>query len=482
MSPPHDGSPGDPAAVSQSPRNDTVAVDAEIAVIAAALSNPENFYDVAAVIGADDFAHPAHAAIWSAMVSCDAQGRPIEVLTVADELTRAGQLERAGGTERLDALIAAAGDTIGNTEAHARIVADRGLKRRVLDAARDIATAATQPSYTGTEALDVAEQRVFDLANNPDGSGPKEVKELLPETLSELTRARSSLLLGHSTGFAELDRLTSGYQAGQLVIVAARPGMGKSAMAMQTARTIAERSGDMVVVLNYEMSSSELLTRMLATSLGVDLMELRQGQLPPEAEADLSIAAQRLAGLPILIDDNPPPTISGVRALLRRLNRRGPLGGVIIDYLQLMSGDGGSKSENRTQEISEISRGLKMLARELGDGGIPIIALSQLNRQLEQRPDKRPKLSDLRESGSLEQDANLVLFVYRDAVYHPDADPSEAEFIVAKQRSGPAGVTVPVRWEPRCARFSDPDPSAARAVVTPRPSPGSGVRGQGQAF
>jgi replicative DNA helicase len=227
--------------------------------------------------------------------------------------------------------------------------------------------------------------------------------------------------------------------------------MGKSALAVQIARHVAETSGGYVPLLSYEMSSTEILMRMLSTSLGYDLLRLRNGDIPSGMERDMAVAAQKMAELTMFIDDNPPETIGGVRSAMRRLARRGPISAIVIDYLQLMSGESRHASENRTQEVSEISRGLKRLATELN---VPVIALSQLNRQLEQRPNKRPSLSDLRESGSLEQDANAVLFLYREHVYNAAADAGAAELIIAKQRNGPLG-TVRLRFDGSCARLTE---------------------------
>jgi replicative DNA helicase len=438
-----------------------VAVDAEIAVLAAALSNVENFHDVSDLITVEDFSHPAHAAIYEAMQACDAEGRTLDILTVSDAMRRLGTLERYAGSDLLDAILGAAGSTIGNTVAHAEMISDRALRRRVLSSARDIATEASAAESTGAGSLSFAEQSVFSIIRAGGQSNLRTIAEALPETLAQLANASPDVLLGQSTGFAELDSLTAGLQGGQLMILAGRPGMGKSALAVGMARHVAETSGDMVVILNYEMSSSELLIRMLASSLGIDVLDLRRGQLTPEAERDLASHAQRLAALPILIDDNPPATIAGVRSSMRRVARRGPLALIVVDYLQLLSGESNGRGEaNRTQEVSTISRGMKVMSRELD---VPVMALSQLSRALESRPDRRPRLSDLRESGSLEQDADMVLFVYRDGAYYPEADPTAAELILAKQRSGPSGVTVHAVWEPQCARFSDPGPSQAGA-------------------
>lgn len=455
-------------------------MDAEIAVLATVLTTPETFYDLGDRIVDSDFSVPAHGAIWRAIVACDVQGRPIDIITVSDELSRAGQLEKIGGTLRLERIVASVPDHLSHVEAHGEIVADKSLQRRVITAARDIAAEATKPDVRGEDALAHAETVVFELGAKRQSSNLIPIAQAVPEMLQELAKARTSLLLGHTTGFRDLDRLTAGAQGGQLIVVGARPAMGKSAFALAVARAMAEGSGDPVLFLSYEMSRHELLIRMLSTMIGVDVSELRAGQIPSEMELELAKAAQRLAALPIYIDDQPPETISGVRSLVRRMARRGPLAGVVIDYLQLMSGDRRSGyGDNRQQEVSEVSRGLKRLARE---HEVPVIALSQLSRNLESRPNKRPMLSDLRESGAVEQDADCVFFLYRDAVYHPETDPECSEIIIAKQRQGPAGVTVHLRFEgPYGPRFSDrPEgwrPEGAFEVGGPAPAPGG--RGAG---
>jgi len=374
--------------------------EAEAAVLAAVLCDHEAYYDVAELLEPEDFAGVAHREIWRAVRSCESQGRPIDKLTVADELKRSNALGRVGGLVRLEDLVQRAG-RLEHLVEHAEMVADRALARRVVHSSREIAKVATDPASTGDEALANAEREVFAISRSRTNAGVLTMDQAVPETLAELAKARSSLLVGHTTGFRELDRLTGGFQPGQMITLAARPGMGKSAMALSLARSMCESTGDTVVFLSYEMSVHELTTRLLASQLGCELHQLRQGQFPAEMEADLVAGAKRLEQLPLLLADDPPETISGVRALCRRLARRAPIAAVVIDYLQLMSGERRSRDENRATEVSEISRGAKKLARELG---APVVGLSQLNRQLESRPDRRPRLSDLRESGCLTGD------------------------------------------------------------------------------
>lgn len=426
-----------------------IALDAEQSILATLLTSPESYDEVATQLEPEDFGVSAHIEIYRAIVACDNSGRPFDQVTVADELKRAKLLTKLGGVESLTKLVAMA-PTVTNLQAHVDIILDKALRRRLLNAGREISNEAMEPSHNAKDALAVAEHTIFDLGKSRQQGSLVEMAQAVPLMLEELAKTRTSLLVGHSTGFKDLDALTAGFQGGQLIILAARPAMGKSALGLQLARHISESSGLTVPFLSYEMGTTELTIRMLASALKYDLHKLRAGELPPGMDRDLASAAAKMAQLPVVIDDNPPETIGGVRSAMRRLARRAPLGAIVIDYLQLMSAETRHQGENRTQEVSEISRGLKRLATELN---VPVIALSQLNRGLEQRPNKRPMLSDLRESGSLEQDASLVMFVYRDAIYNAVSDPTMAECIIAKQRNGPTG-TVHLDFKPECATFS----------------------------
>jgi len=426
-----------------------VDADAEAHVLAALLTSPEAYFEVSETIVAEDFGVPAHALIYQAIYDIDAAGKPIDAITVADQLRKRRQLSKAGGADYIASILEAA-PTIDHVGAHAKIVSEKALTRRLVEAGRHIAGTALSADVEPSDALAEAESTIFALGATRSQSSLTPMPKAVAETLAELTKVRSRLLLGHPTGFADLDRLTGGFQSGQLITLAARPGMGKSAFALQLAAHIAGATGLMVPFLSYEMSMTELTMRMLAVSLGYDLHKLRQGALPSGMERDLAIAAEHLAELPVLIDDNPPSTIGGVRSAMRRLARRGQVGAVVVDYMQLMEGDSRFKDANRTQEVSDISRGLKRLASELG---VPVIALSQLNRQLEQRPNKRPMLSDLRESGSIEQDSSIVMFLYREHLYNATTPPTQAECILAKQRNGPSGVSIPLIFDANCARF-----------------------------
>jgi replicative DNA helicase len=440
--------------------------DAERAVLAAVLASPAAFDDVIGIISAGDFGDRQCAAVWRAMLALEASGRPIDAVTVTEELRLSRMLQKAGGEQVIIALAQTAGD-IANVVAHAQIVAGKALLRRAVEAGKSIAQSAMQPDADPKMVVEAAEQAAYGISHQNSSAEFVTMTEAVPRLLDELAKGRSRLLLGHSTGFSELDAGSGGLQGGQLIIVAARPGMGKSSFALQIARHIAETSGLLVPFLSYEMSEQELTLRMLAGAMDYDMGKLRSGDLPPGSDRDVAVHLERMAAVPLLIDDNPPPSIGAVRSKLRRLTRRGQIGAIVIDYLQLMDGDRRSRDATRAEEVSEVTRGLKRLASELD---VPIIALSQLNRQLEQRGSKRPQLSDLRDSGSLEQDASLVLFIYRESLYNSAADPKSAELIIGKQRNGRSGVSIPLTFNGPSTRFS----SAGATFTTPMPATDSG--------
>lgn len=388
------------------PRPQDLPLDqhAEEAVLANLLINPETFADVADVIDPADFGAPANAAIYRAIVACDAAGNPFDLITVTDELRRSGDLDRVGGRARLEELLSQQTEP-ANITAHCEIIASKATLRRLLGASTKIYRNARSDEADAKEQLQRAEEEIFAIGRKRSSSNAIEMPQAVAETMAELAAMRNSQMVGHSTGFKSLDDMTGGLQGGQLLIVAARPSMGKSAWSISLARHIAATSGDSVAFLSYEMSRMELTTRMLSSQLGANLLQIRQGNLPPGMDKDLSRVSQKLSELPMVMYENPPQTIGAVRSEMRRLARRAPLAAVFVDYLQLMSGSGRSQ-ENRTVEVSEISRGLKLLARELDT---VVVALSQLSRQPELRNDKRPMLSDLRASGCLVPETTLRL-------------------------------------------------------------------------
>lgn len=445
-------------------------VAAERAVAAALLVDQDAFDEVFETVTPEDFADGLCKAVALAAVELESRGKIVDNITVANELKRMKLLDDVGGPGAVEGLVEEAAQVSRYVSAHVKIVEEKARLRDAIKAGREIAASAMDEGAEWQVVGERAEQLVFALGRDRSKPLMNRIGSVAGGVAEEMKKGRTSLLLGHSTGFKELDRLTAGFQAGQLIIVAARPGMGKSAFALQVAYHIAETTGLTVPFLSYEMGEDELAARMISARLGYDMGKLRSGVLPEGMDVELARTVEEMSQVDLLIDDNPPATISGVRSRLRRQARRTPLGAIVIDYLQLMDGDTKSRDPNRVAEVSEISRGLKRLASELG---VPIIALSQLNRGLENRAQKRPQLSDLRESGSLEQDASLVLFIYRDAVYNPVAPKEAAEIIIGKQRSGSSGLSIPTRFEgANGTRFIDTGEDARVMIVSAAPPSG----------
>jgi replicative DNA helicase len=400
----------------------------------------------------EDFYRPAHGYIFDAICSLYAQGAPADPVTVADELRRADLLGPAGGPGNLVALQA---DTpaISNAHRYARIVAEHALLRRLIGAASEIAELGYSLPEDVAGALDRAEAIVFDIAERHVTDSTRPLHELLSAAVEHLENLQASgdTVTGVPTGYRDLDQKLSGLQPGSLVIVGARPSMGKTSFALGAAAHAATEKRLPVLFFSLEMSHLELTQRLLCTEAKVDSSRLRDRALPQSDWPKLMDAITELAEAPLFIDDNPSLSVMEIRAKARRLKSRAGLGLVVVDYLQLMSTRNGSP-EYRQFEVAEVSRGLKVLARELD---VPVLALSQLSRALEGRSDKRPMLADLRESGSLEQDADVVLFIYRDEVYSKDPQAKGlAEVIVAKHRNGPTG-TVQLAFLDRFTRFVD---------------------------
>ena len=389
-------------------------------------------------LGADDFYKPAHGHVYDAITSLYAQGEPADPVTVADELRRAGLLDACGGPAILISLQAGT-PAIGNAAQYARIVEEHALLRRLIGVAGNIADLGYGLPDDVMAAVDEAESLVFDVAQRRVTDSIAPIRALLEAHLDyiEALYERKQSITGVPTGFIDLDQQLAGLQPSNLIIVGGRPGSGKTSLALGIAAHAALEAHTPVLVFSLEMSHRELTQRLLCSEARVDATRMRNGRLHDSDWPKISHAVGRLAEAELFIDDNPHLTVMEIRAKARRLKSRHGLGLIVIDYLQLMSGR--SNAENRQVEVSEISRGLKILARELE---VPVIALSQLSRGLESRADKRPVLADLRESGSLEQDADVVIFIYRDEVYNRDSpDRGTAEIIVSKHRNGPVGVT-----------------------------------------
>lgn len=387
---------------------------------------------------AEHFYKPAHGHIFDAIAGLFGAGEPVDPITVAEELNRSGVLSSIGGPGVLVAMQASAPAT-SNVRRYAEIVEEHSLLRSMINTAGEIAELGYSLPDDVTKAVDQAESMIFNLAQHRVASTTASVHELLGETLDRLEKLyeRGDTVVGTPTGFVDLDEILAGLQPNALVVIGARPSMGKTALSLNMAAHAALATQKPALIFSLEMSRLEITSRLLSAEARVDAGKMRTGGLSEGDWAKLSRATGPLAEAPIWIDDNPNVTVMEIRSKARKLKSQiGDLGIVVVDYIQLMTG--GKSAESRQVEVAEISRGLKILAREIE---APVVALAQLNRGLEQRADKRPMLSDLRESGSLEQDADVVLFLYRDEVYHKDTqDPGVAEVIVAKHRSGPTGT------------------------------------------
>jgi replicative DNA helicase len=412
-------------------------LEAEESLLGAMLLSKDAIATAVETVSASDFYRPAHAHLFDAVVTLYGAGEPVDPTTVAEALRRAGVLDGLGGKQAV-LRIQVATPAASNAGFYARIVADHALLRRLAAVGSEIAELGYTLPEDVTEVLDRAESLVFEVANRRQTTSLRGIHSVLQESLDQLEALfeRDGRTTGVPTGFFDLDELLLGWQPSNLIVVAARPGQGKTAFALGTATHAAVELGRPVVFFSLEMGYLELTQRILSAEAGVNSRALRTGRIPEGDWSRLSAAVGRLAEAPLFIDDNPHLTVMDMRAKCRRLKAtHGDLALVVVDYLQLMST--ARRGENRQVEVAELSRGLKVLARDLD---VPVLALSQLNRSLEYRADKRPMLADLRESGALEQDADVVAFIYRDDAYHPDStDKGTAELIIAKHRNGPTG-------------------------------------------
>lgn len=419
------------------------SIEAEQSLLGGLLIENEALDKIADIVSPSDFYRQDHRLIYQHIIKLIEQNSPADIVIVAESLEKNAELVTAGGLSYLGSL-AQNTPTSANIRRYAEIVRERSIMRSLVEVGSDIADSAFAPQgRDAQQLLDEAEVKIFQIAEKEkhDQSGFKDIKELLPQVaqrIDDLFTTGASDVTGVPTGFSDLDAMTSGLQPGDLVIVAGRPSMGKTSLALNIAENVALDTGLPVAVFSMEMSSTQLTMRLLGSVGRLDQHKMRTGRLADEDWERLTHALGKLNEAPIHIDEGAALNSFDVRARARRLSRQcGKLGLIVIDYLQLMSAPGGRQSENRATEISEISRSLKALAKELD---VPVVALSQLNRSVEQRPDKRPVMSDLRESGAIEQDADLILFIYRDEVYNPDTpDKGVAEIIIAKQRNGPIG-------------------------------------------
>ena len=425
--------------------------EAEEAVVGAVLINPEVYYDLAQFLQADDFYIHRHRWIWEAFTRLHEQRIPLDFLTVTEELERAGQLGEIGGPAYLTALLNQVPTSL-HAEAYGRMVEAAAIRRRMLTAANQIATLAYNEQETVENVIEEAEKSIFNVSERRLRHDLLPISQVLSDyydRIDELAR-RPEEIFGVPTGFVDLDRMLAGLQPSDLLIIAGRPGQGKTGFLLSVAKNAALLHKKRVAIFSLEMSNEQLVQRLIAQETGIDTQRLRSGKLSEDEWPLLTHAIEVLGDTHIYLDDTPAITPLQLRTKCRRLHMEFGLDLIILDYLQLMGGD--VRNENRVQEVSYISRNLKVLARELN---VPVLAAAQLSRAVEQRTDKRPVLSDLRESGSLEQDSDIVMFIYRPDQYEKDTvKQNVAEIIVAKHRNGPTG-SIELIFLNHLAKFVD---------------------------
>jgi len=427
------------------------SLDAEESVLGGVLFDTHALDRVVEILSVEDFYRESHRKIFRAMLALSEKSEPIDLITLSDTLKSRGELQDIGGATYLAELVDKV-PSAANIGHYARIVREKAVLRSLINVCNEIGSRC----YSGQEDielfLDEAERLIFDVSEKRVRPSFFKMGDLIMDTIKTVEQLfeRKELVTGVPTGFLDLDRMTAGLQPSDLIIVAARPSMGKTAIVLNIAQYVALHANTAVAIFSLEMSKEQLVLRMLCSEARVDNSKVRTGYLGERDFPRLAMAAGRLAEAPIYIDDTPAQNVLELRAKARRLKREANIGLVIIDYLQLMRGL--TAQENRTQELSEISRSLKSLAKELH---IPVIALSQLNRQVEQRADRRPMMADIRESGAIEQDADVIMFIYRDEVYKADSqDEGVAEVIIGKQRNGPTG-TVRLTFRREYTRFDN---------------------------
>jgi replicative DNA helicase len=440
------------------------SIEAEQSLLGGLMLDHTSWDKIADVVTADDFYRKDHRLIFSAIATLAEGANPCDVVTVSECLDNRGELDDAGGLEYLATL---ANETPGaaNARAYARILRERSMLRSLIAAGNEISGAAFMTEgRSAAEIVDEAERLVFNIAESGARGkvGFRALKQILPDAVDRIDILHQSEgdITGISTGYTEFDKLTAGLQPGDLVVIAGRPSMGKTALALNIAENAAIGAKIPTAIYSMEMPAQQLAFRMISSLGRVDQTHLRTGKFPDEDWSRINTAVQLMSDAPLFIDDSAALSPTEIRARARRLQRESGLGLIVVDYLQLMAVPG--STENRATEISEISRSLKALAKELS---VPVIALSQLNRSVEQRTDKRPVMSDLRESGAIEQDADMIVFIYRDEVYNPDTPRKGiADIVIAKQRNGPIG-DFPLTFVGRYTKFENwvPDTYAEEA-------------------
>lgn len=426
-------------------------LDAEQSLLGSMMLSEEAFITAFYVISEDDFYQVSHREIFKALAALYAAQKPCDIVTLQEQLKANGKLAEVGGLSYLSQLLNAV-PTSKNAEFYAKIVKEKAMLRRLITVSSEIVDSAYDPQAEAEPLIDTAEQRILQLSRFKVTKPYQKLKDLLIPTFNHLEQLHDNKtsVTGVTSGFPRLDEYTAGFQPSDLVILAARPSMGKTAMAMNIAANAAYKDVP-VMIFSLEMSHSQLVTRLLSSEARVDGSKLRRGYISDEEWRKLSMASGVLSEAPIILDDTPNASMMEIRSKARRAFAQEKIGLIIIDYLQLITWSGQDRPESRQQEVSAISRSLKGLARELN---VPVICLSQLSRAVESRPDKRPMLSDLRESGAIEQDADVVMFLYREEYYNPKKEDikGQAEAIIAKQRNGPVG-TVRLAFNSSCARF-----------------------------
>jgi replicative DNA helicase len=424
---------------------------AEQSALGGMLLSKDAIADVVEILRGHDFYIPKHEVIFDAILSLYSHGEPTDVITVTDELTKTGELGRAGGAEYLHTLTGLV-PTAANAGFYANIVAERALLRRLVEAGTRIVHMGYAGEGEAVDLVNAAQAEIYQVTGSVEVEDYVPLNQAVDTAIAEIEAAKSNdgKMTGVPSGFADLDELTNGFHPGQLIILAARPALGKSTLALDFTRAAAIKHNQPAIFFSLEMGRSEIAMRLLSAEASVPLQNMRKGTVDNRDWTTIAITQGRINDAPLYIDDSPNMTLVEIRAKCRRLKQKVGLRMVVIDYLQLMTS--GKRVESRQQEVSEFSRALKLLAKELQ---VPVIALSQLNRGPEQRADKKPALSDLRESGSLEQDADMVILLHRESAYEKDNPRAgEADLIVAKHRNGPT-TTLTVGFQGHLSRFSD---------------------------
>ncbi len=426
-------------------------IEAEQSILGAILIDNDALPRALEILDAEDFYRQSHRKLFNAMLELFEKSEPIDLITLTDYLKRENELEAVGGISYLSSLVNMI-PTAANIKYHSKIVREKGLLRGLLRSSNEIASRIYESNLDAEDLVDYAEKSIFDISEKRIKASFVTLREVIKDSFEMIEQLydKKEAITGVPSGFRDLDELTTGFQKGDLVIVGGRPSMGKTALTLNIAQNVGLELKEPVAIFSLEMAKEQLALRMLCSEAMVNSNSIRKGFIKKEDWHKLTSAASNLTGAPIYIDDSSSITALELRAKARRLKMEHGLSLVVVDYLQLMRGKG--SFERREQEISDISRSLKALAKELS---VPVIAVSQLNRSVEQRRPPKPMLADLRESGAIEQDADVILFLYRDEVYNKNnpANKGKAEVDIAKQRNGPAGVTVHLTYISSCTRF-----------------------------